>query len=101
MGLLIIAPAYASFRLWVSRLYSPKSAHSLDYPTAVINSSLAFSTKARYALAYASLICPRLVLWSISAFAILAFILANTTLAAKAPMPARVARVFVPFAPFK
>ena len=28
-------------RLWVSRLYSPKSAHSLDYPTAVISSSFA------------------------------------------------------------
>ena len=28
-------------RQWVSRLYSPKSAHSLDYSTAVISSSFA------------------------------------------------------------
>ena len=29
-----ILPAYTFFRLWVSRLYSPESDHSLDYPTA-------------------------------------------------------------------
>jgi len=42
--------AYAFFRLWVFRLCSPQSAHSLNYPTAAINSAaIALLIASRYA----------------------------------------------------